>query len=371
MSGIHRLEVALGARTYPISIGSGALGACLPAAASPYAQRFVISNETVAPLYLEQTLAALGNAGSVTTHILPDGEHTKNPEYLWGILDALVASRIERGAVIVALGGGVIGDLAGFAAAIFQRGVDFIQVPTTLLAQVDSSVGGKTAINHPRAKNMIGAFHQPVAVIADTDTLGTLPDREYRAGLAEVVKYGIIRDLEFFEWLEHRVPALNARDPETLKAAIERSCANKAAVVAADEREAGERALLNLGHTFGHAFETLLGYGVWLHGEAVAAGMVAAARLSVARGTLQPEEQARIEGLLSALRLPCRIPSALATYDVWDAMLSDKKTEAGRPKLILNHGLGMANVVRDYELDSVLATIDGLRVDHFPADLVA
>lgn len=371
MSGIHTLEVALGARSYPIDIGAGALTERLPSAAAPYGQLFVISNEIVAPLYLDQTLNALGTAAQVTTHILPDGEHTKCPEFLWEILDAMVGARIERSAAIVALGGGVVGDIAGFAAAIFQRGIDFIQVPTTLLAQVDSSVGGKTAINHPRAKNMIGAFHQPVAVIADTDTLRTLPDREYRAGLAEVVKYGIIRDLEFFEWLECRVSALNARDPEILTAAIERSCANKAAVVAADEREAGERALLNLGHTFGHALETLLGYGVWLHGEAVAAGMVAAAYLSVRLGTLGEAESQRIENLLSALHLPCRIPAQLATYDVWDAMLSDKKTEGGRPKLIMNNGLGTASIVRDYDTDSVLATIDGLRVEQAPADLVA
>lgn len=370
MSGIRSLTVSLGQRSYPIHIGPGALAAHLPAAASGYRQAFVISNEIVAPLYLEATRAALGDR-EIHTYILPDGEQTKSPEHLWGILDAMIAARIERGAAIVALGGGVVGDIAGFAAAIFQRGIDFIQVPTTLLSQVDSSVGGKTAINHPKAKNMIGAFHQPVAVIADTDTLDTLPDREYRAGLAEVVKYGIIGDLEFFDWLEAHVAALNARDPETLKQAIERSCANKARVVAADEREAGERALLNLGHTFGHAFEALLGYGVWLHGEAVAAGMVTAAACSVALGTLDAPARDRIETLIEALGLPCRIPASLSANEIWQAMLSDKKMQGGRPKLILVRELGRAEIVGDYDIDTILNEVDALRVDHAPAELVA
>ena len=360
MPEIVEFEVALGDRSYPIFIGSGTLSrGTLGAAASRYGQVVVVTNEVVAPLYLEQTLEALDRA-PLGTVVLPDGEQEKCPETLWRVLDALVEARLERGGALIALGGGVIGDLTGFAAAIYQRGIDFIQVPTTLLAQVDSSVGGKTAINHPAAKNLIGAFHQPVAVVADTDTLATLPEREYRAGLAEVVKYGVIRDAPFFEWLEARVDALDGRDPATLTEAIERSCANKAEVVAADEREAGERALLNFGHTFGHALENLLGYGKWLHGEAVAAGMVAAARFSARCGRLDAASADRITALLERLRLPVGIPAEASPEAIWAAMRSDKKTAGGRPKLVLAEAIGRAVIAADYDEAMVRRTLADL-----------
>jgi len=361
MSDIVEFEVALGARSYPIVIGPGTLGRTVMAPiVGRYSGVFVVTNDIVAPLYLDRVLDALGVAPAGTL-VVPDGEGQKCPETLWRLVDAMVESRLERGGVLVALGGGVIGDLAGFAAAVYQRGIDFVQVPTTLLAQVDSSVGGKTAINHPAGKNLIGAFHQPVAVVADTDTLTTLPDREYRAGLAEVVKYGVIRDAALFTWLADRVELLNARDPGTLAEAIERSCRNKAEVVAADEREAGERALLNFGHTFGHAFENLLGYGTWLHGEAVAAGMVAAAHLSVRLGRLDRGDAERLEALLLALGLPTRIPATLDPDAVWSAMLTDKKTSHGRPKLILADALGRARIEADYDDVEVRATLTDLR----------
>ncbi|WP_295608205.1 3-dehydroquinate synthase, partial [uncultured Lamprocystis sp.] len=280
------LTVSLGARSYPIYIGTGLIAD--PDHYRPHIQGgqvMVVTNETVAPLYLEAACAALTGL-RVSTLILPDGEVYKTQDALNRIYDALLAERFSRDCTLIALGGGVIGDMAGFAAASYQRGVAFIQIPTTLLAQVDSSVGGKTGINHPLGKNMIGAFHQPRAVIADTATLNTLSDRELSAGLAEVIKYGLIRDPDFFDWLDTHLMALRDRDPDTLAEAIRRSCENKAQVVAADELENGERALLNLGHTFGHAIETGTGYGNWLHGEAVGVGMCMAADLSARLGWL-------------------------------------------------------------------------------------
>jgi 3-dehydroquinate synthase len=305
----------------------------------------IVSNEVVAPLYLERLMRPLQAAGvHVSTVILPDGEATKQWESLNRIYDVLLAECCDRTTTVVALGGGVIGDLAGFAAATYQRGVPFIQVPTTLLAQVDSSVGGKTGINHPRGKNMVGAFWQPRLVLADTDTLKTLPDRELSAGLAEVIKYGLIRDLPFLEWLEAHMDALLARDAAALAHAIERSCANKAEVVAGDELETakdGGRALLNLGHTFGHAIETGLGYGEWLHGEAVAAGTQMAAELSRRLGWLADADVERVRNLLMRARLPVRGP-ALGAERYLDLMAHDKKVLAGRLRLVLLKRLGEA-----------------------------
>ncbi|MGB8144932.1 MAG: 3-dehydroquinate synthase, partial [Chromatiaceae bacterium] len=298
------IQVALGDRAYPIHIGQQLLAD--PGWYQPHIrgrQVMVVTNVTVAPLYLTQVEQALAGY-QVAQVILPDGEQYKTLEVWNRIFDGLLGNRFGRDCTLIAMGGGVVGDMAGFAAACYQRGVAFIQVPTTLLAQVDSSVGGKTGVNHPLGKNMIGAFHQPRAVIIDTDTLNTLPDREIAAGLAEVIKYGLIRDPAFFGWLEDRMPALLARDSEALAEAIERSCQNKAEVVAADEREAGQRALLNLGHTFGHAIETGMGYGTWLHGEAVGAGMCLAADLSHRLGWLAADDLVRARALIAAAGLP-------------------------------------------------------------------
>ncbi len=344
----RRLEVDLGARGYPILIGPGLLDdpACY-APAIRGRQVLVVSNETVAPLYLDALLAGLAGFDCHRV-ILPDGEQYKTLDTLNLIFDRLLEARLARDVTVVALGGGVVGDMAGFAAACYQRGVDFVQVPTTLLAQVDSSVGGKTGVNHPRGKNMIGAFHQPRAVIADTDTLATLPDRELAAGLAEVVKYGLIRDPAFFDWLEANRTRLLARDADALAEAIERSCRNKAEVVAADERESGQRALLNLGHTFGHAIEAGMGYGAWLHGEAVAAGMVLAAELSARLGWLDAEDVQRTRALLAGFALPVDPPTALGT-ERWLALMAvDKKVQAGQLRLVLLRGIGHAAVTGDF-----------------------
>jgi 3-dehydroquinate synthase len=337
------LNVSLGQRTYPIHIGSGLLndlgGACVSG------RVMVVTNTVVAPLYLERLRDSLAKVGAgVTALVLPDGEASKNWETLNLIYDHLLAERCDRTTTLVALGGGVIGDLVGFAAATYQRGVPFIQVPTTLLAQVDSSVGGKTGINHPRGKNMIGAFWQPRSVIADTDTLNTLPDRELSAGLAEVIKYGLIRDRPFLEWLEAHMDRLLARDPAALAFAIERSCTNKAEVVAGDELETakeGGRALLNLGHTFGHAIETGVGYGEWLHGEAVAAGTLMAVELSRRLGWLSDDDVERVRTLHVRARLPVRGP-ALGADRYLDLMSHDKKVIAGRLRLVLLKQLGTA-----------------------------
>jgi 3-dehydroquinate synthase len=305
----------------------------------------IVTNNVVGPLYLDRLCASLAKLGvNATTIILPDGEAHKNWESLNQIFDHLLAERCDRTTPIIALGGGVVGDLAGFAAASYQRGVPFVQIPTTLLAQVDSSVGGKTGINHPRGKNMIGAFWQPRAVIADTDTLNTLPDRELSAGMAEVIKYGLIRDPEFLVWIEANIGKLMARDPAALAFAIERSCANKAEVVAGDELETakeGGRALLNLGHTFGHAIETGMGYGQWLHGEAVAAGTVMAAELSRRLGWLAEADVRRVRDLLHRAGLPVTGPGLGADRYI-DLMGHDKKVVAGRLRLVLLKHLGEA-----------------------------
>jgi len=355
------IEVALGARTYPIFIGSGLIGD--GARLCPYlagSQVLIVTNETLAPLYLERLERSLAGLQTASV-ILPDGEQYKTLETCNRIFDALLARRFARDATLVALGGGVIGDMAGFAAACYQRGVAFIQVPTTLLAQVDSSVGGKTGVNHPRGKNMIGAFHQPRAVLADTDTLATLPDRELSAGLAEVIKYGLIRDRPFFEWLEGRMSALRARDPAALVEAITRSCENKAAVVAADEREGGQRALLNLGHTFGHAIETGVGYGTWLHGEAVGAGMVLAASLSARSGWLDWESVARIRELVAAAGLPTRSPDTVATGRLVELMAVDKKVVQGRLRFVVLNGIGDAFLTTEVPIAEIRAAFTDAR----------
>ncbi len=356
---MRTLDVALGARAYPIRIGASLLARAdllLPLLKVP--QVAVITNSTVAPLYLAKLAAPLRAAGvQVTEVVLPDGEQYKNAATLNKIYDALLENRCERAGTIIALGGGVIGDLAGFAAATYQRGVPFIQVPTTLLAQVDSAVGGKTGINHPLGKNMIGAFHQPRMVLTDTETLNTLPERELRAGLAEVIKYGLIRDLPFLEWIESHLDELLAKRPEALNYAIERSCANKAEIVVADETESGVRALLNLGHTFGHAIEAGLGYGSWLHGEAVAAGMVMAAELSRRMGTLNNADVKRVVDLLRRAGLPVSGPP-LGSDRYLTLMALDKKVSAGKLRLVLLEAIGRGVISTDARPDDLRATIE-------------
>ncbi len=341
----HTLEVALGDRSYPIHIGSGLLDeAQLIASRLPQKKAAIVTNDVVGPLYLTRLRDALTACGVETISIvLPDGEAHKNWQTLNSIFDALLEHRCERQTTLIALGGGVVGDIAGFAAAVFQRGMPFIQVPTTLLAQVDSAVGGKTAINHPAGKNMIGAFYQPLAVVADMATLNTLPDRELAAGIAEVIKYGAIGDLAFFEWLEGNIERLVARDPAALAYAVEQSCRAKAAVVALDERESGPRALLNFGHTFGHAIEAGLGYGRWLHGEAVAAGMVLAARLSHKLGLIGSADVDRLRSLLERASLPVTAPD-LGSERYLDLMGHDKKVAGGKIRYVLLRRLGEAFV---------------------------
>ncbi len=355
---MQTLTVDLGDRAYPIHIGQSLLTqADLLLTHLKRKQVAVVTNTTVAPLYLEKLMSPLEAAGvSVLPIVLPDGEQYKNSETLNRIYDALLAHRCERSTTLIALGGGVIGDMTGYAAATFLRGVPFIQVPTTLLSQVDSSVGGKTGINHPRGKNMIGAFYQPQVVLADTETLNTLPDRELSAGLAEIIKYGLIRDPEFLAWLEANMDKLVARDPAALEFAIYRSCVNKAEVVAADERESGERALLNLGHTFGHAIENGMGYGVWLHGEAVAAGTMLAAELSRRMGWLNEADVARTARLFRAANLPVEAP-ALGVETYLDLMGLDKKVADGKIRLILLQALGKAVMTGDYPQDALRETL--------------
>ncbi len=355
---MRTLTVALGDRAYPIHIGADLLGRAellLPHLKTPRVA--IVTNDVVGPLYLDRLCASLEQAGvRVSAVTLPDGEAHKDWETLNRIFDVLLAERCERSTTLVALGGGVVGDMGGFAAACYQRGMPFIQIPTTLLAQVDSSVGGKTAINHPLGKNMIGAFYQPKLVLADIDTLATLPARELSAGLAEVIKYGLIRDLDFLGWLEANLERLVARDPEALAHAIERSCRNKAEIVAADETEQGERALLNLGHTFGHAIETGLGYGEWLHGEAVAAGTMMAAELSRRLGWLTEGDVARIATLFERAQLPVWGP-ALGVERYLELMAHDKKVEAGRLRLVLLQAVGRAVIHGDAPPAEIAAAI--------------
>ena len=351
------LQVDLGDRAYPIYIGSDLIS-------NPefFAQHIrgsrvmVVSNTTVAPLYLEQLKKALVDF-KVSEVILPDGEEFKTLDVLNQIYTALLENRFDRTCTLIALGGGVVGDMTGYAAASYQRGVNFIQVPTTLLSQVDSSVGGKTGVNHPLGKNMIGAFHQPQAVIADTLTLNTLPDRELSAGMAEVIKYGLINDADFFEWLEEHMEALMARDLVLLAEVIRRSCADKAQIVAADEKESGQRALLNLGHTFGHAIETGMGYGKWLHGEAVGAGMAMAADMSCRLGWISQDKVNKINDLLQRAALPASPPESMSGNDFMDLMSVDKKVLDGKMRLVLMKDIGESIISDDFDPAALKATL--------------
>lgn len=347
------LELDLGERSYPIFIGSGLLGRA--ELLQPYVKGkrvLIVSNEVVAPLYLNQVQQALGNEINSEALVLPDGEHTKTMQTLSLIYDKLLEGRHERSTTLIALGGGVIGDITGFAAATYQRGVNFIQIPTTLLSQVDSSVGGKTGVNHPLGKNMIGAFYQPQCVLADTDVLMSLPERELRAGLAEVIKYGLIDNLIFFEWLENNMAGLLEGDKDLLAEAVRVSCGDKARIVAADEREGGVRALLNLGHTFGHAIENGMGYGVWLHGEAVATGMVMAADLSARLGYISWQDAARAKALIERAGLPVCPPARMRAEDFLTLMSFDKKVQGGKIRFVLLKGLG--NSVIESAIDASL-----------------
>ncbi len=341
---MKELLVALGERSYPIYIGSGLLNqAELYKQHIKSSQVIVITNTTIAPLYLDQVLNNLHDF-KVESLILPDGEQFKTLDYVTQIFDKLLSCKFSRNSTLIALGGGVIGDMGGFSAACYQRGIAFLQIPTTLLSQVDSSVGGKTGVNHPLGKNMIGAFYQPQCVIADADVLNTLDDRQLSAGLAEVIKYGLIRDLAFFEWLEKNIELLLARDKEALAFAIERSCLNKAEIVAEDETETGIRATLNLGHTFGHAIETGSGYGTYLHGEAVAIGTCQAADLSRRKGWLTDADVERIITLFKKANLPVNPPEQLDSDRFIELMAVDKKNIDGKIRLILLTKIGVATL---------------------------
>jgi 3-dehydroquinate synthase len=357
MSARTSLDVYLGDRSYPIHIGPGLLAdESLWAKVLPQKTVVLVTNVTVAPLYAQGLTRALG-ARRVIEVDLPDGESHKTLATVSRTLDVLVANRIGRDAAVLALGGGVVGDMAGFVAACYQRGVAFVQAPTTLLAQVDSSVGGKTGVNHPGGKNLIGAFHQPTGVVADTDTLRSLPDRELRAGLAEVIKYGLIRDAAFFDWLEASIDALLAREPGALTHAIRRSCEIKAEIVARDEREQGERALLNLGHTFGHAIEAATGYSTWLHGEAVGAGMLLAAEMSARLGLFSTNAFQRTRALLRRAGLPAANPG-ITPEQMLHHMSIDKKVSDGRVRLVLLRGIGDAELTGAYAPAALRATLE-------------
>lgn len=350
------LNVELGARSYPIRIGSG-----LVADRNAYREALgrpalLVTDDNVAAHWLAPVQAALSLPDDAILR-LPPGEPTKTLRSVEQVLDWMLAQALPRDGILVALGGGVIGDLAGFAAAIYQRGIDFVQIPTTLLAQVDSSVGGKTGVNHPRGKNMIGAFHQPRVVVADIDTLATLPRRELLAGIAEVIKYGLLGDAAFFGWLESNMDSLLAQDPASLIEVVERCCAMKAQIVAADERESGRRALLNLGHTFGHAVEAHTGYGEWLHGEAVAIGMCVAARLSLALGWIDEAEAQRAIGLIRRAGLPVDVPAGMTPDDFMRHMAHDKKVQSGRLRFVLLRELGDAVLTADVDDAQLRATL--------------
>ncbi|GMR01247.1 MAG: 3-dehydroquinate synthase [Gammaproteobacteria bacterium] len=352
------LTVELGERSYPIYIGDSMLGQTeLLKRHIPGNSALIVTNETVAPLYLEKTQSMLSGLKNEAV-ILPDGEQYKNLEVLNQIYDGLLRNRFDRNTTVIALGGGVVGDMAGFAAASYQRGVHLIQVPTTLLSQVDSSVGGKTGVNHALGKNMIGAFYQPKAVIADTDTLDTLPDRELSAGIAEIIKYGLICNAEFFGWLENNMQSLLTRDKKALSYAIEISCQTKADIVAADERESGQRALLNLGHTFGHAIENAMGYGEWLHGEAVGAGMCMAASMSNQLGWMGDEDTQKTINLIEQAKLPCKAPRSMTTEKFLELMSVDKKVLDGVLRLVLMKGIGQSLITDEYTPDDLNQAIN-------------
>jgi len=352
------IKVDLAERSYPIYIGKSILSdRTLFEKHVTSKQVLIVTNETVAPLYISAVEKNLGDI-DYEILILPDGEIYKSLDSFNQIITRLMQKKYSRTCTLIALGGGVIGDLTGFAAACYQRGVKFIQIPTTLLAQVDSSVGGKTAVNHPLGKNMIGAFHQPVAVFTDTEVLSTLPKREFSAGLAEVIKYGIIRDTEFYDWLEENIELVMGRDDKALEYTIERSCINKAEVVAEDERESGIRAILNLGHTFGHAIETALSYKDWLHGEAVGCGMLMAADLSMRLGLLSQEKVDRIRTLLERTNLPTKIHKDVKLEQMLENMKVDKKARDGVLYLILLNDIGKAIVSSEYTEEALKETIN-------------
>ena len=355
----HKLEVDLGERSYPIYIGSELLSDVdLIGQHIAGKSALIVSNATVASFYLDSVKSSLEtNNIRVDEVILDDGEQVKTLATVESIIDRLLENRHDRRSTIIALGGGVVGDIAGFAASIYQRGINFIQIPTTLLAQVDSSVGGKTGVNHPLGKNMIGAFYQPQCVIADMSTLKTLPSRELGAGLAEVIKYGLIHDAEFFHWLENNMDSLVSQDNEALAQAVLISCQIKAQVVERDEREAGLRAILNLGHTFGHAIETVQGYGTWLHGEAVAAGMMMAVDLSIREGWIDESVRGRSRELLERAGLPVTPPDDMTAEQFLEVMAIDKKSIDGSITLILLRALGQAVISTDYDHEKLLATL--------------
>ena len=353
------IEVALGSRSYPIHIGAGILDKS--ELYQPHvrgSKAVVITNETIAPLYAQNVVDSVGKFAEVHTHVLADGEIHKNMQTIEKIFDKLLNIPCDRKTTIIALGGGVVGDTAGFAAACYQRGVPFIQIPTTLLAQVDSSVGGKTGVNHPLGKNMIGAFYQPQCVIADTNTLHSLPDRELQAGLAEVIKYGAIQDARFFAWLDENIDSILEREPASLAHAIEVSCRSKAEVVAEDEREIGIRAILNFGHTFGHAIETWLNYKKWLHGEAVAVGMVMAADLSRRLNLLSAYQASQVEQIIKRTGLPVLPPVGMSTTDFLETMSLDKKVQGKTIRIIVLDGIGKAEIKDDYDFTELKNTLD-------------
>lgn len=355
---MQTLNLDLGERSYPIYIGPDLIGQADLFTKHIRAQQvLIVTNDTIAPLYLEHLKASLPKDLQIDDVILPDGESFKNLETLNLIFDRLLQRGHNRTTTLIALGGGVIGDMCGFAAATYQRGVDFIQVPTTLLSQVDSSVGGKTGVNHELGKNMIGAFYQPNAVIIDTKTLATLPDREVSAGMAEIIKYGLIYDKAFYFWLQDNIDELMDRTPELLEKAILRSCECKAEVVAQDEKEGGIRAILNLGHTFGHAIEAHQGYGEWLHGEAVGTGMLMAADLGYRMKKLSHTEVRELRTLLIKARLPVKAPNNMSTEDFLSRMKVDKKVMDGRIRLVLLEGIGKAYVTSDVSADLLAQTL--------------
>ncbi|KAL3696495.1 hypothetical protein R1sor_010571 [Riccia sorocarpa] len=356
------VDVDLGDRSYPIYIGKGLLNQPELLQNHVHGKKvLIVTNSTIAPLYLDRVIASLkdgGNKVEVESVILPDGEQYKSMEVLMKVYDKAIETRMDRRCTFIALGGGVIGDMCGYAAASYLRGVNFIQIPTTLMAQVDSSVGGKTGVNHPLGKNMIGAFYQPQCVLVDTETLNTLPDRELASGVAEVIKYGLIRDADFFEWQEENMEKILARDTSTLVYAVKRSCENKAAVVAADEREAGLRATLNLGHTFGHAIETGTGYGNWLHGEAVGAGTIMAADMSLRLGWIDKDLFNRILSITMRAKLPIEPPSSMDVQLFKSIMAVDKKVADGLLRLILLKGpLGNCVFTADYDVKALEDTL--------------
>lgn len=351
------LKVDLGDRSYPIYIGQNLLDQTdILKQHIPGNSALIVSNDVVAPLYLEKVEALLDGIRFKSV-ILPDGEQHKNLDVLNTIFDALLTHRMDRNTTIIALGGGVVGDMAGFAAASYQRGVHLIQIPTTLLSQVDSSVGGKTGVNHPLGKNMIGAFYQPRAVIADTSTLNTLDDRQLSAGLAEIIKYGLIEDVDFFDWIDENMDALLQREPQALAYAIEVSCQTKANIVAADEKESGKRALLNFGHTFGHAIETGMGYGKWLHGEAVGAGMCMAAKMSALLGWIDTAQVEKTIAIMHRAKLPTTAPNDMSEQQFLDLMSVDKKVMDGVLRLILLKKIGHAVITKDYNKDQLAEAI--------------